>query len=114
MAAFDLVSPTADVGLPVPPYVVRNFLSSNKLTSASKVMIPGLNYTAVQIMRDSDQIITVSTRPTNAIPEFDNPAVVSFISFLVATLVVLGQRITRPRSRQSCGSLGNQKLVRRP
>lgn len=64
MVAFDLVSPTADVSIPVPPYVVRNFLSSNKLTSASKVMIPGLNYTALQIMRDSDQIITVSTGST--------------------------------------------------
>jgi hypothetical protein len=77
IVAFDLASPTADVSLPVPPYMILNFVSTNELTSSSKVMILGLNYTALQIMRDSDQIIT---------PEFVSSGLV-FLVVLVLCMI---------------------------
>jgi hypothetical protein len=84
--AFDLVSPTANVSLPVPPYIIQNFISSNK----HKVMILGLNYVALQIMRDSSQIITV--------PEF--PLVLLTISSAIA-LAMVATKTKRPRRRKA-------------
>jgi hypothetical protein len=92
MVAFDLASPTSDVSLPVPPYMILNFVSTKELTSSSKVMILGLNYAALQTMRDSDQIIT---------PEF----VSSGLVFLV--VLVLCMAYCKRLSKLSCNRRSN-------